>query len=643
MSPGSRLGSRWTLWGLAALLLFSFALRLWAASSGLDSSRTFDERYSLRNVAGILQKGELRPSNTFYLGLSYYPQTALLAASQGLHRLTGWPVLAVFPASGKGFTPTAYFLCRLLSAAYGTLSLLVVFVIGRRLASPQLGLLAATLLAAFLRHLRSSAHFKPDILVVLLTAVALFWTLAAVARPGLGRFLRVGFGVGLATASKYTGIAAALPLTIGVLLYGWRDRRQWLWLVAAGLTAIAVFVALNPYLGVVFQFIPKQLEAYAGNAVEEDSDHGVVLWRQLEFLTEQPAWWVAPFLFLGIVWLSARALRPADGVAQETRRGWTVVLALLLGHTALHAGSMNLFRAQNYLPVAPAAALISAWAMIEAWRWLGRRASVPARSGWNYAFWSVVVAALLVRQFAHAYESVVPPTWQYVQETVLAAPPPAEGSHWVFEKELGNFLAYDAPSTLLVDRVERLSRLEVAALDRADLEAFPAARLAQADAAFYRSRISRLPPALVETIEPRLFRRRGEAVVLLRHPWQEAGAALPLAAEPPGSGLHYGAKLTQASSGETFSLVVAVPRRAPRGHRWTASCPADGGPLPLEAIDASGRRQVLASPRFVLEGGVVRCRLQGPSPEVTAELGVELRRWRLAAAATVTSSPAPSP
>ena len=561
--------------GLAVLCTLSFGLRLWAASSRLDGGFNFDERFSLRNVSQILHKGELRPSHTMYLGLSYYPQTAVLAASQGLYRATGWELLQTLTTDGKGFTATAYFLCRLVNVVYGVLSLLVTFLIGARLHSPQLGLLAATLLAAFLRHIRSSAHFKPDILVVLLTAVVLYWTLDAVARPALRRFLKVGLGVGLAVATKYTGLVSALPITAAVILFGRRDRRQWGWLVLTGLTAVGTFVVLNPYLGVVLQFIPKVVNGYAKHAVADNSGHGVVLRRQLEFLTEQPAWWVAPFLFVGVMWLLVRTLRPPDGWAAELRAGWSMVLALLIGHTVVHAAGMTLFRAQNYMPMAPAAALVSAWGMIESWRWLARRVAWLARPAIAGGLWGLIALAFLARQFTQVYDGAVPTTWQAAQQSALGSVPLSANSHLIFEKVLGNFLSFGAPKELLPTRVDRLSRLPAEVLDRADVEAFPSGRLDGADGGFYRERMAQREPAEVMIIRPRLFRSRGDAVVLLWHPWQPLGPELVLAATPaaPGAPAEHGGyrvELPAFAEGATASLTVAAPRAALRRRRWTA-------------------------------------------------------------------------
>src|ERR1700709_1163787 len=60
--PGGEGGAprRWVGIALAVLLLFSFGLRAWDSSQGLNAKRYYDERFPLKNVSGILLHGELR-------------------------------------------------------------------------------------------------------------------------------------------------------------------------------------------------------------------------------------------------------------------------------------------------------------------------------------------------------------------------------------------------------------------------------------------------------------------------------------------------------------------------------------------------------------------------------------------------------
>src|SRR6185295_616987 len=388
--------------------------------------------------------------------------------------------------------------------------LLLLFLIGRRIHSPEVGLLAAAVLAAFPRHVLSSVEFKPDILVILLVTLTFYWTLGAAFRPGLARFLLVGFGVGLAVSTKYTGIAAAIPITAAVLVNGRRDRRQWVWLLLAGLTSVATFIALNPFLGVVFRFIPKLVNGYAAKGVEEQSNHWVVFARQLEFLVQHHGPVLAAFVALGVAGMLWRMIRPGPEDTAERRLGWALVLSLLLGYSVLHSLGMTLFRGQNYLPVVPFSSLTAAWAMVELWRALASRVQWLAWEPVAALLGIGVCAALTVQPVRIVYDRVVPTTFAVANESLLTRLEPLGLRQIVYEKGLGVLQTGSRPRRPLVSRTDRLSGLEPLFLDRTDIEIFPGSRLSGPAAEFYRRRVARLPADQVEVVRSHPFRSRGE-------------------------------------------------------------------------------------------------------------------------------------
>ena len=187
-------------------------MRLWFARTGLDPSRFVDERFVLDNVRGVLADGSLRPVNLYYPGLGSLLQSLLLGAADLLARWSGHGGETILH-DGR-FTPAAYFLGRGLQAAIGVLTIYWTCRLGRRLLSPRAGLLAALALAAVPLHVRQSAVIKPDILLLLGLLVAAEATAAAIASGTLRHFLGAGAAVGLATAAKYNGVTAALPLAL---------------------------------------------------------------------------------------------------------------------------------------------------------------------------------------------------------------------------------------------------------------------------------------------------------------------------------------------------------------------------------------------------------------------------------------------
>jgi hypothetical protein len=632
---------RWIGIGLVALLLVSFGLRAWDASQGLNAHRYYDERFPFKNVSAILLHGELRPRHAFYLSLSYLPQTAALAASEWLFEVTHYEPFAIYSETSDGYSPTAYLICRLLSVIYGTLSLWVLFLIGRRIYSPGVGLLAAAVLAAFGRHVLSSTEFKPDILVIFLVTLTFYWTLAAAFRPSLGRFLLVGVGVGLGVSTKYTGVAGALPLTAAVLTEGRRDRRQWLWLGLAGVASVVTFLILNPFLDVVFEFIPILVHGYAAKGVEEKSNHWVVFERQVRFLIDHHGPIVTAFVGLGIVWLLGgllwRTVRPGSTIAGlgswERRLGSILLLSLLLGYSVIHALGMTLFRGQNYLPVVPFSSLVAAWAMVELWRllalwlpWLAWR-PVAALLGLG------VGAALVAQQGAIVYERAVPTTFSLVNAELLGELDPTGLRHVIYEESLGDFDSGGRPRRPLVTPVERLTGVPPAVLDGTDVEVFPQSRLDGPAADFYRDRVARCAKDQVEVVGDRWFRSRGEPFVILRHFWDLVGDPIDLQVRRPDEDSPFlvgHVPEGMAKPGETVSLMLWIPRGA-EGENDVDQLRLDPGGRPVPLFDTGRRlnRLFRTSARFTLDGTEERVRVPSiGTGEPVRGYGLELYEWR---------------
>ena len=614
---------------LVALLLLTAGLRIWDAVQEPNGGRQFDERFCFKNVTTLLVQHELEPKQAFYPSLSYLPQTGALWLSESLSRWTGARWLSVFATGGDeddvAYSPTAYILVRLFSVAYALLSVWLTYRLGKRIFSPEAGLVAAAILAATQRHIVSSAQFKPDMLVVLLAVVCFGWALDAAVRPRLGRYVRAGAGVGLAVAAKYTGVATALPVAMAGLWRGWRDRRQWLWLVVAGLVSVVVFVALNPYVMVVLKFVPKLVHGYDAKGESEGSGHGLVFQQQIEFLIEHQGWAVTIFLAIGLIGMLALARR-AD-LDPDHRFGAGLLFAQVVGYSLLHSGFMNLFRAQNYMPVAPFTALIAAWAMVATWRALAGRAPAdvlrrPAASG---AMLCAVTLFFLARQGGIVYGRVVPFTWDATEDR-LTAVLPADGPRYVaFERGWGALQLPEGPELFLRQGSDRLAAVETTNLDLVDAEVFPLSRLDGPNAADYRQRLDRVPGSSVLRIEARWLATQGPGFAIVLHPWTAPEGAKPLAFEPTSEPEVFRAELPALGPGETASLVLWVPRMARRlAHlRLVPS----GEFLELEDLGRVRNRHAFATHRLRLPAGTAAVELRDPTPSSGGD-GVRLDLWR---------------
>ncbi len=513
---------------LAALLVASFALRATLGSVGLDSTRNFDERFTLHNVRALLEGRP--PANAYYPGLSYLPQTAVLAASQALYRLTGWERLAVF--RGEAFSPTAYLLCRWLAALYGTLAIALVYRVGKRLAclgeaepashAAWAGLAGAALLAALPAHVSASAQVKPDVLVVLLALLAFDWSLSAALEPTRRGFLRAGAGVGLAVAAKYTGVGAALPLAVGALVRKPVEEssrsRLLRWLGLAALASIITFLLLNPFLPVVLRYLPELAEIYQRKGAEAGGSHLGVLGAELRFLLRHHGWLLTGVALASLAWLSARAWRAER---REERVGASMVLAWPLGYSLLYAAATTLFKGQNYLPVAAFTSIAAGLGIAAAGKWVAvrwpRRRMRPAFAGWSLAALGLFGAVLLFRApVAEVYREVVPSTYDRAAALLVGRLQPLALSHVVFERRDEPLRVTAGGTRAAMQVVTHLGAEPPEALDLADAEVFLGERLESPRAELYRQRLA-AAGAGAQRLEAQPFAAHGPSLAVLLH------------------------------------------------------------------------------------------------------------------------------
>ncbi|HEX4954512.1 MAG TPA: glycosyltransferase family 39 protein [Thermoanaerobaculia bacterium] len=620
--------------GLAlTLVVVAFALRLWYASPHLDGSRWFDELYSFRNVGAVLVEGGTRPANAFYPSLSYWPQTVALATSGWLSKVTGIEGLAVRGETADGWTPTAYAISRGLSALFGALSIGVLFLLGRRLFDARVGLLAAALLAALEPHLFASAIFKPDVLVVLLVLITFGWGLDAVEKGGWGRWTLAGVGVGLAVCAKYTGVGVAFALVAGALWgRGWRQRRAWAQLVVAGLASALTFVLLNPYLFVVLRYIPRLFNIAEGKAEALASSPAVVARRELEFLWFQHRPVVFVLALVGLVAFAARAWGRERffALAVPDRlppRAAAMVLAYVLGYSALYAAAGGVFRGQNYIPVAAFTSLGAAWVALRLWEAVAGRwrplASPPARA----LAWALALAVLTAIPLRATWQEAVPTTTMRVERVLADGLPELEWRLLHFERGEDPMRPKQRANPMTAIPVDRLSAVPPVDLARGDAAVFFLANRRGPDADLYGRLESAAGVARTE-LRPGLLAARGPAMAVLLHPWRALGAPLPLTAEPVGeAGRRFRALLpTPPAGAELASIALWLPIE--RGRRRPDWLWVGEQKLPLFETHNRGRRSRFLTPRCELAAGEW---LELGFEEGTVLAGppeVELRWWR---------------
>ena len=562
--------------GLLALILLSgLALRVVYALSEPNIARFEDEKHALDNVVGIVLDGSLRPVKNYYPSPVFnLPPSALVALSNALHRFTGDRRFLAVDDEGVCH-PAAFLLCRLLMAAYGTLALWLAFLIGRRLFSARVGLLAAAMLAFTPWMIHSSGNFKPDPLLLLTVLLAFWASLRAAADLRLRSYLIAGVAIALAASSKLTGALIAVPLVLATIL-GWRERRRWALLAAAGATTLVSFVLLNPWWWAYPRFLAGLRRDYAMRAGWDSMTRIEIPGRVLDLMLGGTGHGPIVGILALVGWcaLLLEALRRRTAAAE--RDGLAMLLVFPPVYVFAYAVQTPYYKSNNFLPVLAFTALPAAWAVASAWSWARRRWPVLARRGG--AMMAVVGGALLLVPPGpgYVYESLVPSTEDMVRLLLRNRLAPAQGRSVVIEPEARRGSIWEGGVRFRVAQIEvqQLHELPPASLDMADAEIFAESRLRGRDADFYRRRVERLPDDQAQTFRARFPSLRGPALVALVHRRTRLGAPRRLRLERcDAAPTCFDARLpADMMPRERFSLTARLPPRL---------APVADSPLPI--------------------------------------------------------------
>jgi 4-amino-4-deoxy-L-arabinose transferase-like glycosyltransferase len=329
---------------LGAILVLAAAVRFVGLGWGLRHEPHWDERVFVENVQQMAERGDLDHRYYEYPGLFFY----LLR-----------PAMAVAPHRAG-----PYLAARAVVALFGVIGCAAVYLLGRALAGPTVGLVGALLLAVSPVAVHTAHMVRPDVVLQVFVTLALLALLRVGERPR-GDLL-AGTAIGLATAVKFSG-AFLLPSYLLRRALSPGPRLRGMVVAAAG--AAAVFLVATPYAVLNAPEFVAGVQTQVGYHYEESegaaaSPFGLVL----AYLLGWPRALGLPAILFALAG-TVIALR-ADA------RRWLPLLCLPLVTVAV-MGSQRFLFSRHLLPSLGVPALLAGLAVERLARVASRRFALP--------------------------------------------------------------------------------------------------------------------------------------------------------------------------------------------------------------------------------------------------------------------------
>ena len=380
--------SRWSRSSLlvVAIIVFAAAARLTHLAWDQDHFFHPDERA----VAGAVMRLSFRPLQLNPQFFAYGSLPIYLA------RITSGALSLIDPhaATYDGVILTG----RAMSGVIGTLTVLVLIILGSRLYDRTVGLLAGILLAACALHIQNSRFLTVDVTLTFFVLLALSQMVRASLDGRASEFIFSGMAIGLATASKFSAMPLFLPLAIAAL-HRYVVERKFLSvasrLLMGVVAAAATFAVAQPYaildFRAFFHDIVEQstMVRTAGVFPYTVQYMGTVkYWYDIEQLV---VWGMAPALGIVAVWATLTRV----AVVWRTRRAEEWILLSWVVPFFLITGWFEVKFPRYLLPIYP---IMILWAAEWLVRWyrsgrlLGRLAAPVVVAGTlaaGFAFMSI--------------------------------------------------------------------------------------------------------------------------------------------------------------------------------------------------------------------------------------------------------------
>lgn len=196
-----------------------------------------DEALIVNRTLGIRFPNQLNPGFHDYNGLTVY---MLRIAAECTARITNNSAFVTVPAD---MTRVA----RFLSAIFASISVFLVYLLGKSIVGKQGAMLSALLFAFLPLHIQLAHMYTTDTFLVFFLLILCLSTVRFLRKPSPLRGMFMGIAAGLNIATKNTGyLFLALPV-FAIITKKVSCEKRCIYLTITALFCVATFVVLSPY------------------------------------------------------------------------------------------------------------------------------------------------------------------------------------------------------------------------------------------------------------------------------------------------------------------------------------------------------------------------------------------------------------
>jgi hypothetical protein len=379
-----------TFWLLAGLLAIAAFVRFRGIRFGLPYTQARPDETAIIDPVRVLLSGHLPhfydyPWLFLWIVALAYVGYFLWGAATGMFQSMS-AMLASWPLHWEPF----FLIPRVISAVAGTLSVLIVFRLGRQVRDDATAIVSALFFTFASLHVRGSHFGTTDVVMTGLIVAAVVVLIDAHRTRRPGQFLAAGLVAGLAAATKYNAVLLGVPMLVSHILNVWDSpltRRRDAWL-DPGILYFSIPFAIAFAVGVPFVVLDR---APFLDAMHELT-HAL---RVGDVRMDLGNGWLYHLTFslrygMGVPLLIAGLAGAVLLLWREPRTGLLLLSFPLAYYTV--AGSIRLLFVRYALPIVPFLCVTAAYLVCGSATWMASRV---ARSPVQLKLVTAAVAAVL--------------------------------------------------------------------------------------------------------------------------------------------------------------------------------------------------------------------------------------------------------